>query len=128
MTRRVQNAVILTGADAALLYEAAKLRDLRVSARGKSDRLYALLTDITEAAFAHRTSVDGRKPQMSAEVGEAREMEITTVEQVAKRTGITPRAVRNHIKEGLLNATMINRTWVIAPAAAEQYIAGRTHA
>jgi hypothetical protein len=128
MTRHVENAVILTGADAALLYQAANIRSLRVAARGKSDRLYALLTDITTAAFVHTTSVDGRKPQARAEVREAGDIEVNTVAQVAKRAGITSRAVRNHIKEGLLEATMINRNWVITPQAADQYLAGRTTA
>ncbi|WP_136056818.1 helix-turn-helix domain-containing protein [Microbacterium sp. K24] len=128
MTRHVTNAVILTGADAALLYQAANLRALRVASRGKSERLYGLLTDITQAAFAHTTSVDGRKPQASAEVREAGDIEVNTVEQVARRAGITSRAVRNHIKAGLLEATMVNRNWVIAPEAADQYIAGRTRA
>lgn len=128
MTRRVKNAVILTGSDCALLYETARLRDLRVKARGTSDRLYALLTDITAAAFDHQTSVEGTKPQINAETGDARSTEIVTVEAVARRAGITPRAVRNHIEAGLLEAHKINRVWIIPTSAAEQYIAGRNAA
>lgn len=124
MTRRVENAVILTGADCALLYEAARLRDLRVKARGSSDRLYALLTDITQAAFVH-ASADGTKPQEVTENDEARSTEIVTVEAIARQAGLTPRAVRNHIEAGLLDATKVNRSWVITTHAAEQYIAGR---
>lgn len=125
MTRRVENAVILTGSDCALLYEAARLRDLRVKARGASDRLYALLTDITAATFAHQASAKGTKPQVSTETSESRRAEIVTVEAVARQAGITPRAVRNHIEAGLLDAQKINRVWIIPTNAAKQYIAGR---
>lgn len=125
MTRRVQNAVILTGADAALLYSAANLRALRISARGKSDRLYSLLTDITQAAFAHASSVDGSERGISAEPDESGTAAIVTVERVARQAGITPRAVRNHIRLGLLEAQKVNRVWVVTSQAAEQYIAGR---
>lgn len=128
MTRRIENAVILTGADAALLYSAANLRALRIAARGKSDRLYALLTDITQAAFIYSTSVDGTTHGTSAEPGESGSTEVVTVEQVARRARITPRAVRNHIGLGLLEAQKVNRVWVITNQAAEQYIAGRSAA
>lgn len=125
MNRRVENAVILTGSDCALIYEAAKLRDLRIAARGKSDRLYALLTDITAAAFTHAASVDGTTPRKSTEPGQAESTETTTVVRIARRAGITPRAVRNHIKDGLLEATQQGRIWIITQTAADQYIAGR---
>lgn len=125
MTRRVENAVILTGADAALLYEAARLRELRISARGKSDRLYSLLTDITAAAFAHQASAEGIKPQAPTENSETKSAGIVTVGQVARRAGITPRTVRNHITDGLLEATQQGRIWIITTQAAEQYLAGR---
>ncbi|GGD83185.1 hypothetical protein [Microbacterium murale] len=125
MTRRVENAVILTGADAALLYTSAHLRELRIAARGKSDRLYTLLTDITSAAFAHHASLDGTKPQDVTEKHETESAGIVTVRQVAREAGITPRAVRNHIGLGLLEATQQGRIWIITAHAAEQYIAGR---
>ena len=128
MTRRVENAVILTGSDCALIYEAAHIRDLRIAARGKSERLYSLLTDLTAAAFAHQASPGGTKPQEATENDDAGYMEMTTVESVAKRSGVTPRTIRNHIGAGLLEATKINRTWVITAQAAEKYIAGRTNA
>lgn len=48
-----------------------------------------------------------------------------TVEAVARQAGITPRAVRNHIEAGLLDAQKINRVWIIPTNAAKQYIAGR---
>ena len=125
MTRRVENAVILTGADAALIYQAANLRELRISARGKSNRLYALLTDITMAAFTHASSLDGTKPQNSTENHETESAGIVTVGYVARQAGITPRAVRNHIGLGLLEATQQGRIWIITQTAADQYIAGR---
>lgn len=125
MTRRVINAVFLTGSDCALLYEAARLRELRVAARGSSDRLYSLLTDITAAAFDYRDSVNGKKPKVTRENDEAGDMGIVTVATVARQAGVTPRTVRNHIGQGLLAATQQGRTWVITTEAANQYIEGR---
>ncbi len=126
MTRRVSNAVILTGADCALLYSAARLHELRNTTRVRADRLHALLTDISAAAVLHASSVEGTKPRETTENDEAgSNEEVATVAAVAKRAGLTPRAVRNHINAGILHATLIGRTWVIAPADADQYIEGR---
>ena len=129
MTRRVVNAVILTGADCALLYSAARLHELRNRSRVGADRLYALLTDISAAAVMHTSSVDGKNPRQSAEADDAESNEeVTTVADVARRAGITPRTVRNHISNGLLRATLAGRTWIITNEAANQYIEGRTAA
>lgn len=128
MTRRVENAVILTGSDAALLYQAANIQRLRIAARGKSDRLYALLTDITEAAFIHAASLDGKTPGKAAESDESQDNDIVTVEHVARRAGVTPRTVRNHIEIGLIEAEKIGRCWVISRDARDQYLAGRRSA
>lgn len=118
--------MILSGADCALLYSAARLHELRNTTRMRADRLHALLTDIAAAAVLHSSSVGGTKPQEAAENDEAESNEeVVTVTAVAKRAGLTPRAVRNHINAGLLRATLIGRTWVIAPGAADQYIEGR---
>lgn len=125
MSRRLQNVVILTGSDCALLYEAARLRELRVAARGSSDRLYSLLTDITAAAFDYRDSLNGKKPEVKRENEEAGDMGIVTAKEVARRAGVTPRTVRNHIALGLLAATQQGRTWVITTESANQYIEGR---
>lgn len=129
MTRRVENAVILTGGDCALLYSAARLHELRNRSRVGADRLYALLTDISAAAVMHTTSVDGKKPRHATEDDDAgSNEEVITVAEVARRAGITPRAVRNHISNGLLHATLAGRTWIITNDAADQYLEGRTAA
>lgn len=125
MSQHITNGVYLSGSDAALLYQSAGIRDLRIKARSRSDRLYAVLTDITIAAFSHATSVEGTKPRISAETEKAEEVEVMKVEQIAKQAGITPRAVRNHIRDGLLQATRVGRIWVITQDAAEQYLEGR---
>lgn len=125
MTRRVENALLLSGADCALLYQAARLRDLRVQARGSSERLYGLLTDITTAAFAHADSLRGTRATEQTEPDDAESTGIVTVANIARRAGLTPRAVRNHIGRGLLHAEQQGRTWIITTEAAEQYIAGR---
>lgn len=125
MTRRIEHAVILTAADCALLHSAAQLSGLRRAARGKSERLYSILTDVTAAAYAHHTSVSGTKPQVRAETRQARSVEMITVSDIAERAGITPRGVRNHIRNGLLTAHKINGSWLIDADTAEQYLAGR---
>lgn len=122
MAIRVEAAVVLSRADCALLYEAARLRELRVRARG-SGRLYTLLTDITITAFAHASSGEGNLKAEREEPGESGDM--LTVTRVAARAGITPRAVRNHIAAGLLRAEKTGQMWVVQAATAEQYIAGR---
>ena len=126
MTRRVENAVILTGADCALLYSAARLHELRNGSRVGADRLYSLLTDISAAAVMHTTSLEGTKARERTELDEAGSTEeVTTVAAIARRAGITPRAVRNHIGTGTLQATLAGRTWIITTEAANQYIEGR---
>ncbi|WP_194763966.1 hypothetical protein [Microbacterium sp. UFMG61] len=120
--------MILTGSDAALLYQVANIRRLRIAARGKSDRLYALLTDITEAAFIHAASVDGKNRGKPAESDESQSNDIVSVEHIARRAGVTARTVRNHIGLGLITAEKVNRTWLITREAAQQYIDGRTAA
>lgn len=126
MTRRVENAVILTGSDCALLYSAARLHELRNRSRVGADRLYSLLTDISAAAVMHTISADGTKPRERTELDEAGGTEeVTTVAAIARRAGITPRAVRNHIGTGILQATRAGRTWIITTEAANQYIEGR---
>lgn len=126
MTRRIENGVILTGADCALLYSAARLHELRNRSRVGADRLYALLTDISAAAAMHVTSDNGTKPREPAEPDEAGSTEeVTTVAAIARRAGITPRAVRNHIDLGILHATLAGRTWIITTEDANQYIEGR---
>lgn len=125
MTRRVEHAVILTAADCALLHSAAQLSGLRNAARGKSDRLYSILTDLTAAAYAHHTSAYGTKPQVTPGIRQARSAEMVTVSEIASRAGITPRGVRNHIRSGLLAARKINGSWLINADTAEQYLAGR---
>lgn len=123
MSRRIDHALILTGADAALLYQAANLRDLRIAARGRSERLYTLLVELSETAFAHVAAADGNQP--SPVVNADKHEDITSVEHIAREAGVTPRTIRNHIEAGLLQARKINRTWVITTADAQQYITGR---
>ncbi|WP_141651220.1 hypothetical protein [Microbacterium sp. 3J1] len=125
MSRRLENALVLTGGDALLLYQAAHLRELRVKARGRSERLYELLTDITKTALSHSDSVDGKVPRETTERDESQDMEIVNVGQLARRAGVTPRTIRNHILLGLIKAEKANRTWLISAQDADQYISGR---
>lgn len=125
MTRRVENAVIIDGPAAAMLSQAANLDQLRIEARGKSDRLYALLYDIHATKLAYFASKYGTKP-LANEENDLTEIEgFTTAKNLAKRAGTTPRTIRNHINAGLLQAQLHDRHWIIRNQDAEQYLAAR---
>lgn len=124
MSRRVEHAVVLDGREAAMLWTAADLDDLRIRSRS-NPALYQLLWDIYTAGLAWHTSVNGSKERISAEIREPKDTQFTTVKEIAKRIGKTPRTVRNDITKGLLKATRSDKEWIATPEAAEAYIAGR---
>ena len=124
MGRRADHVVILGGRDAAMLWMAADLDDLRIRSRS-NDALYGLLHDIYSAGLAWHSSVNGSKEQINAEIEDPGTTEFTTVTEIAKRVGKTPRTVRNDITKGLLKATRTEREWIVTPETAEAYIAGR---
>lgn len=125
MTRRVENAVILDGREAAMLWQAADLNDLRIRARS-NESLYGLLVDIYKAGLTWHASANGSKTQISEEIRDPESRKFATVKEVARRIGKTPRTVRNDITNGLLRATKSGHEWVITTEAATAYIAGRS--
>lgn len=125
MSRRADHVVILEGRDAAMLWMAADLNELRIRSRSNS-ALYGVLHDLYTAGLAWHTSASGSKEQISEEIREPGTAEFMTVAEIAKRVGKTPRTVRNDITKGLLKATRTERAWIATPEAAEAYIAGRT--
>lgn len=124
MSRRAEHVVILDGRDAAMLWMAGNLDDLRIRSRPNA-ALYALLHDIYSAGLAWHVSVNGSKQQISAEIEEPGSKQFVTVKEIARRIGMNPRTVRNDITKGLLKATKTDREWITTPEAAEAYIAGR---
>jgi hypothetical protein len=124
MSRRADHVVVLDGRDAAMLWAAADLNDLRIRSRS-NPALYGLLHDIYSAGLAWHSSVNGSKQQISEEIRDPEDREFATVKEVARRIGRTPRTVRNDITNGLLKATKNGHEWVIKTEAATAYIAGR---
>lgn len=124
MTRRVDHALILTGQEAAILWHAADLNELRVRSRS-NPALYSLLVDLYKTALSSAPSDTGSKKPVKREIDETENTEFLTVTEVAKRAGVTSRTIRNDIGRELIRATRIGREWVITRPAAEAYIAGR---
>ena len=124
MSRRVEHAIVLDGREAAMLWMAADLNDLRIRSRS-NPALYDLLHDIYSAGLAWHVSVNGSKQQISEEIEEPGSREFVTVKEIARRVGKTPRTVRNDITKGLLKATKTDREWIATSEAAEAYIASR---
>jgi excisionase family DNA binding protein len=125
MTRRVDNAVILDGPAAAMLWTAARLSDLRIAARGRDERLYGLLLDIYRTALAHSDSLRGKRATESTEPNEPEDIMHTTPAKLARQLGVHPRTVRNDIERGLLPAQKVGRAWIIRADAADAYLNSR---
>ncbi|MFK4789854.1 helix-turn-helix domain-containing protein [Microbacterium sp. ZW T5_56] len=125
MTRRIANAVILDGPAAAMLSQAANLDQLRINARGKSERLYQLLMDIQLTRMAYLSTSAGQSPEETPETRKPEIAGYVTTKTLAKRAGVDPHTIRNHINSNLLQAQKHDRAWLIRTEDAEQYLAGR---
>jgi len=121
LTRFVERSVlILTAEDARMLYQGAQLGELRKRHRSGDSRFYALLVDISRAAFS---AEPGNEPRQHAATEERRTW---TVEQVASAARLAPRTVRLDCARNELPATKTAGTWIIPAAEALTYIARRT--
>lgn len=125
MSRRVENAVILDGPAAAMLSQAANLDALRVTVRGRDDRLHALLVDIAMTSAAWRGSLQGKAEGNRTEIPDPEYKPMWTPADLAKQLRVTPRTVRNDIERQLLPAHKNGRTWSIAAQDALTYIESR---
>lgn len=128
MTRRVQNAVILDGPAAAMLWTRLGLSEHRVRARGQDERFYGLLMDIYFTALAWHDSARGNLRPGATESAEAESTSSTTPEQVARRLGVTARTIRNAIAKGELPAVKYGRVWLIEPTDADAFVQSKQQA
>ena len=112
--------VILTAHDAAILYQAAGISDLRTRYRVGDSRIYKILNDISQAAFLHADP--GNEPRQEAA---SEEPGMWTVQRIAKAARLAPRTVRLDIERGTLPAQRPGHAWVIDPNEAATYIAAR---
>lgn len=128
MSVRTEGSVcILTAQDAAILWQAAKLRELRIYTRSEDSALAEILRDIWSTALLAMPdrTVSGNGNAVKAETREAISNEVLTVKEVADMAGITPRTIRNHITAGILPAAQMGREWIITRQEADTYVAGR---
>ncbi len=120
MTQRIEpGSLVLTPQDARMLYQAARLGELRTRNRVGNTALYALLTELTICAF---TAEPGIEPRHHAE---SEEREWWSVKQLARATGQSERTIRLHIEKGDLPATKTGSTWAVTSSTARTYIQGK---
>jgi hypothetical protein len=115
-------ALILTPEDARLLYQGARIADLRKRHRSGDTRFYDLLVDISRAAFIAPNAELGIEPRQETASEEHR---LWTVEQVARAARLAPRTIRLDCQRRELPATKPAGIWLIEADEAKTYIARR---
>lgn len=116
-----QGSILLTPRDARMLYQAARIGELRTRNRIGDSALYKLLTDLSMCAFT--TPADNGNLTRQDAASEDREM--WTVAQLARTTGRAARTIRLDIENNALPAHKQGNTWVITKQNAHTYIASR---
>lgn len=114
-----QGAIVLTPHDCQMLYQAARLGEVRTRHRVGASALYELLTDITLAAF-NADAASGTEPRHETAT---EEREWWTVQQLARATGLSTRKVRLDAQQGRVPADKHSGTWLIDKQNATTYIA-----
>lgn len=113
--------IILTATEARILWQAARLNDLRLKHRSGDDRLYALLAKVYQVGLLQiRTTGPGNEPRQNTATEERRAW---TVRQLANATGRAERTVRLDIEKKALPATKQGGTYIINSTEAATYIA-----
>ena len=113
--------IVLTAGDARMLWQAARLNELRLKHRSGDSHLYQLLVQIYEVGLLElRTAGAGNEPRQSAA---SEERSHWTVKQLAKATGRAERTVRLDIESNTLPATKAGGAWIVPAEEALTYIA-----
>lgn len=124
MTTEIQpGSRILSPLEARMLYDAARLGELRARHRVGNTRLYQLLTELTICAFTEPIAATGNEPRQSKA---SEERDWWTVQQVARSAGLSNRTVRLDCQRQTLPAEKSGNTWTITRTAATTYINART--
>ena len=113
-----QGAIVLTPHDCQMLYQAARLGEVRTRHRVGAPALYELLTDITVAAF-NADAAPGTEPRHETA---SEEREWWTVQQLARAAGLSARKIRLDAQAGRIPATKQAGGWLIASRDAGTYI------
>lgn len=123
MSSRVEpGSIILTPQDARMLYQAARIGELRKRHRVGNTALYQLLTDISVCAFTGPPTEPGNHPRQNTA---SEERETWTVNQLARATGLSQRAIRLDCQHNVLPATRHGHAWSVAADDATVYIKNR---
>ncbi|MCR2784071.1 MULTISPECIES: helix-turn-helix domain-containing protein [unclassified Microbacterium] len=119
--------IILTASDARILWQAARLNELRLKHRtGGNNRLYSLLVNVYRVGLA--VSPDAAPGNETRQEAASEEREYWTTQQLAKATGQAERTIRLHIQDKTIPATKPGKSWLIHKDDATTYIAsGRKH-
>lgn len=124
MSRRIPaGAILITPAEARMLYQAANLGELRKRHRVGDHTLYRLLTDLTMCAF---TAPDASPGNETRQPPATDEREWWTVQQIARETGQAARTVRLSCQRNELPAQRAGNAWTIHHSNAETYIQAHT--
>ncbi len=111
--------VIVPNRIASWLLDHARLRELRVRARGVDSEIDAVLTALTLAGlhWQQQASEGGNNPAPKPET----EADLLGTEKAGALLGISSRAVRRAIFEGRLEAARIDGRWRISRQALQQF-------
>lgn len=113
-------SIVLTPAEARMLYQPCRIRELRSKVRTGDTALYDLLTELSICAYTANAEVgiDPRHPAASEE------REWWTTENLARGSGRAGRTIRKDIATGDLRATRTTNGWLIRASDAQAYIEG----
>lgn len=119
MTRIITaGSVVLSPADARMLYQAARLGELRSRYRVGDSRMYDLLTELSLAAFLV-PAAQGSEPRQDAASEERRQW---TTRRLARASGRSERSVRLDCQTGVVPASKVGSSWLVDESAAHTYI------
>jgi hypothetical protein len=108
-----------TNAELALIWHATNMAQVRNAHRSRDDRIFTLLSEVAQGAFA-QMAVPGHEPGHSPATEERSHW---TVEQLARASRRGERTIRRDIENNELAATRPGHAWVIPDHAARAYIA-----
>lgn len=112
--------LIITPADAAMLWQQARLDDLRLKHRGGDRKFYDLLVSVWQLSMQRpdtaRAGIETRHPVASED------RDVWTVNNLTAATGRAGRTIRNDIAIGTLPATKTGNAWCVTTADAQTYI------
>ncbi len=116
-----EGSIVLTPADARILYQAAKIGELRSRYRIGDTKTYELLTEISIVAFHAPASTGNLERQETA----SEESDYWTVQRTARASGLSIRTVRLDCQRGDVPASKQGNSWLIPAHEARTYIQRR---